>query len=231
MVLALSLGLAPSVKALTLSSIKTEIRIRIKDTSSSRQRYSDTQLLNMINQSQRDIVNFTWLVQKSTSFALVSGTTYYSLPTDIIQINRVTYKRQKLPQGTLTSLDSRFNYSSWQLTSGTPDTYFQDPAQTDKIGFYPFPNSTSTGTVNILYTAQAADLASDSDVPFNSLSRWLPYNDLIIYDVCYKVFLIEGEPPKVTEYRNYYETRLKQIIDLIGKNPDYVPGVSGPNPR
>jgi hypothetical protein len=217
--------------SMNLGTIKTEIRLRIKDTNSSRQRYTDAQLTNLINQTQRDVVNFTWIVQGSSSFPLVSGTTYYSLPSTFIQILRVTYNGRKLPQATLTSLDSRFNFGSWQTTSGTPDSYFQDPTQSSKIGFFPYPNSTSTGTVNVMFSIQATDLSSDSDVPFNSETRWVPYHDLLIYEPCYKIFLIEGEVAKVAEYKNYYEVRMKQIIDLIGKNPDYLPGFSGPNPR
>lgn len=221
-----------SLHALTLDQIRTEVRIRIKDSNTSRQRYTDTQLTNLINESQRDAINFSALIHKQTSITLVVGTTYYTLPTDVMMIERVTFKNKNLPEQTLTALDSAANYGAWEQTSGTASNYFQDPTQSTKLGIYPFPaTAASTGTVKVMYQSQGTDLSSASDVPFNSETRFYPYHDLLIYEPCYKIFLIEGEYQKATEYRGYYELRLKQMIDYLGSRLNYKPGFSGPSPR
>ena len=223
--LSLFVPISPSVVfALDLSDIRTEIRVRIKDTHATNRRYSDAQLLEIINQTQRDVATVSWIIKKSTSITLVSGTTYYTLPTDVFSIDRVTFQYRNIPESSLQELDSRFNNSSWANATGTIDRYFQDLSQPSKIGVYPWPNSSaSTGTLRINYIAQAADLASDSDEPFNGDDRYTQYHDLLIYDPCNKIFLIEGDLPKADQYRAYYEARVQLLLDSVGSRPNYRP--------
>lgn len=225
----LSLLIAPSIShALTLSQIRTEIRIRIRDSNTSRQRYSDTQLLNMINQTQRDVINYTWLITKSGNISLVSGTTNYATPNDLIGIIRITLDGLNLPEKTLEGLDSDANGGNWLLNHGKPSNYYQDPSLPDYVSMYPWPaTSLDIGTIHVNYSATATDLVSDSDVPFNAIENLLNYNDLLIYEPCYKVFLIEGENEKATEYRTYYENRLQNALTQAGSKPNYNPNFSG----
>lgn len=218
--------------ALTLSEIRTQIRIRIKDVNSSRQRYTDAQLTAFINETHRDVVNFSWVIKKNDDFELVSGTTYYSLPTDIIHINRVTWRRKNIPEETLVSLDSKSNFGDWRISAGPPQAYFQDETMPDMIGFYPFPNnSASTGTVVVNYVAQANELSSDSDEPYNGDDRYQNWSDILIYEPAYKIMLIEGDTAKAGEYKAYAETRLRNMMEKLGLKNNYIPGMSGPNPR
>lgn len=213
--------------ALALSGIRSEIRILIKDNDSSRRRYNDAQLLTFINDAQREISNATWIIHKSTSISLVSGTTYYSLPSDLIEIKRVTREYKGLDETTFDKQDSDNDDGSWETTGGTPSNYFQNESQPDKIGIYPFPNSaTSTGTIRMIYVAQPVDLASDSDVPFNSHNRYAPYHDAIIFYVCMRIFLLEGEMDKSAMYSQLYESRINLMRALVGLKPNYLPGFS-----
>lgn len=212
---------------LTLSQIKTEIRIRIKDSGVQRLRYTDAQLLNIINQTQRDAVNLSWIIKKSTDISLVSGTTNYTLPTDTIALGRVTLRGASLPEVTLETLDSQFNGANWTLSAGLPQDYFQDPARPAQVSFYPWPNnSSSTGTVHINYFAQPTDLSSDSDIPFNSDVRYYPYHDLLIYEPCAKIFLIEGDMGKYQEYKAYYESRVQIFTVQVSNKVNFLPGFS-----
>lgn len=225
----LSVGTLQQTHALTLSQIQTEIRVRVKDTFTGRQRYSDTQLTALINEAQRDVINNTWVVTKSTSFATTLGTTYYTIPSDVLAIQRVTSSFLNIPEATLIKLDGDNGNSAWELSSGKyPQFYFQDYAQSNKIGIYPWPlDATSTTTVKIIYSSQVSDLASASDVPFNGESRYLSYDDLLIFYPAYRIYLIEGEQEKATIYRQEYESRLQVMVQAIGKKPNYNPGVSG----
>lgn len=208
--------------ALTLSEIRTEIRLRIKDTHSSLRRYSDTHINNLTNEAQRDVVNVVWPIKKATTITLVSGTTYYSLPTDLIAIQRVTREFKKIEEVSLEKLDGDFGNSNWESTGGTIRYYFQDPAEPDQIGFYPWPNSSaSTGTVKVLYWAQGTTLSADADKPFNSEDRYAPYHDLLIFYVCYRVYLLEGEIEKASIYRQEYESRLVVMRERVGSKPGY----------
>ena len=225
--LLLLLFLVSPVHALDLEDIRTEVRLRVKDSGVST-RFTDAQIDSFSNEGQRDVVNATWVIKKSTSITLVSGTTFYSLPTDLIAIGRVTWRNRNIYEATLTKLDSDFNNSAWLDTGGPPQKYYQDPTQSDKIGIYPFPNSaSSTGTIKINYFSQGTNMSADSDVPFNGENRYISYHDLIIFYDCYRVHLLEGEIDKATLYRQEYEARVLLMRDRVGSLPGYIPGLSG----
>lgn len=216
--------------AVTLSQLRTNARLLIKDTSTSRQRYTDTQINNFINEAQRDVINNTWALSKNTSITLVLGTTYYTVPTDLIGIQRITYERRNIPETSLIKQDGDFSNSSWETSNGPPRFYFQDPSQTTKIGVFPWPqNSASTGTLRMIYYAQAVDLSADSDVPFNSEVRFTPYQDVLEYFVAYRVYLLEGEVDKAGLYRQEYESRLGTMAGRIGMKSNFNPSFSGPS--
>ncbi len=219
-----------AAQALTLSDIRTEVRVRIKDTFTNRYRYTDQQLTNLINEAQRDVINNTWVLSKSYSFTTLANTTYYAIPTDLLAIQRVTSSNLNIPEVTLIKLDGDNGNSAWETFSGSAlQYYFQDYAQPNEIGVYPFPlDGNSTTTVKIIYSAQGTDLVSDSDTPFNGVPRYESYDDLLIFYPAYRVFLIEGEQDKATIYRQEYESRLTVMEQAIGRKPNYVPGMAGP---
>lgn len=227
LVLFLLLAGVASSSALTLSEIRDQIRLRIKDSNTSRQRYTDTQLNTLINEAHRDVVNATWVILNSTSITLVSGTTYYSLPSDTIDIARVTFDYVPLKETTFQDRDAQ-TPGSWETSGGRPSRYYQDPTQPGYIGFQPFPNSvTSTGTIRIQYYAQANDLSDDTDEPFNGDNRYVPYHDLLVFFPCYKIFLLENEIPKAQAYAQEYESRVILMRDRVRSKPNYFPGFSG----
>jgi hypothetical protein len=214
--------------ALTLSQMRDNIRIIIKDTDATRRRYSDAQLLTMMNEGQRDINNSTWIVSKSTAIILVSGTTYYSIPSDVIEITRLTREYKSLDETSLNKLDSDAAGSAWELMGGTPVQYFQDATIPDRIGINPFPNNTSsTGTLRLQYIAQPLDLSSDTDIPFNASNRYLPYHDLIVYYVCTRIFMLEGDTAKLGVYSQLYESRIQVVKEKVGSTPNFIPSFSG----
>lgn len=216
--------------ALDLSGIRDAVRLRIKDVgvSGQRQRFSNTQIDELINQTQRDVVNITWSVKASTTIVLSTGTTSYAMPSNFITVDRLVFENRNLEEVSIAGLDSRFNNADWRSTGGVPEVYYRDTKLPDEIGFYPWPadDSTSTGTIVIDYFAIATDLSADSDEPFNSINRLQQYSDLMVYEPVYKVFLIEGQMEKAAEYRQYYENRLKVMVDLEGQRPNWFPSFS-----
>lgn len=219
-------------KALFLQDIETEVRYRVKDSAASRTRFSQDLIDTFINQGQRDVVTFAMPLYKTEVIVLAQGTTYYTIPTDVMAIERVTFQNKNVPEQTLTSLDSIANYAAWEQSGGPPTAYFQDPSRSSSIGVYPFPNTaSSTGTLRVMYAAQVQDLVSGLDVPFNAEARFYPYHDILIYYAVYNLLYIDGEIARAQEFKAIYEVRLKAMIDSIGARPNYKPGFSGPNPR
>lgn len=218
---------AVPARALTLAEIRTEVRVRIKDTATDRRRFSDAQLTALINEAQRDVNNAAWVVGVSTSVQLVSGTTFYALPEAAIAILRVTRDYRLLKEVTLDKLDADFMGGAWFMTGGIPTSYYQDLTNIDQIGLYPWPNgTTSTGTLRIDLVSQPADLSDDTDEPFNADERYKPYDDLLIFYPAYRVFLIEGDE-RATLYRQEYESRLQVMRDRVGRKPNFNPSFTG----
>lgn len=216
------------VHALSLSDIRNQIRLIIKDNDSSRRRYTDDNINFLINEGQRDVENLTWLLSKNTTITLVSGTTYYSLPTGVVEIARVDKDYQLLDEVSVDKLDSDNNGSKWQNQGGVPLKYFQDSTRIDSLGFYPYPSGTaSTGTVHVYYVRKPTDLSADSDIPFESIDRYLSYNDLLVYYPCIRIFMIEGDVNKATFYSQIYETRIQALKEKAGSTPNFIPSFSG----
>lgn len=217
--------------ALTLSQLQTEIRLRVKDTSISRQRYSDTELTNLINEAQRDVINTTWATEKTYSFDTSVGTTYYAFPTDMIVITRVTSNNLLLPEATLIKLDADNPGVAWQtLTGSLLQYYYIDHSHASHFGIFPLPADTSsTSTIKLWYYDQSADLSSASDVPFDGHEHLQQYSDLLIFYPAYRIYTIEGDLDKAKYYRDEYESRLKIMNDKIAIKPNYNPSFSGPS--
>jgi hypothetical protein len=217
-------------EALTLSEIRTQIRVHVKDVgvAGTRQTFTDAQLNALINEAQRDVINATWAIQDQTTISLVAGTTYYALPNDLIEISRVTFNNKNLKETTFAAEDAEASNAAWETTGGLPSKYFQDSTQPGYIGFKPYPNtSANTGTIKLFYIAFPSDIANDSDVPFNGVPRLYAFHDLLILYTCYKIFLIQGNQTKFQMYATQYESRIALMAGKYGSKPNYTPGFSG----
>jgi hypothetical protein len=214
--------------ALNLGEIRTEVRLHIKDSNTSRQNYTDAQLNSMINQAHRDVCNISWVIKKSDDFELSVNTTHYALPTDLIQITRVTFRDEALTEKSIAGLDGEFEESDWETSSGYPEDYYQNPVLPGYISFYPWPaTSSSTGTVKVQYIAKANTLSSDSDTPFNGDDRFQDYSDILIWYPVYEIYAIEGRTDKAQYYLNAYESRLTFMMDKLGQRPNFMPSFGG----
>ncbi len=210
----------------TLSAIRTAVRINIRDTatSTSLQRYSDSTLNTFINEGQRDIVNNTWILSSYTSFSLSDSVGSYTLPTDVISIQRVSRSNGNLPEVTMAQLDFDTGNSTWPVITGLAQYYYQDKSTPDSISIYPIPNASNLGTLKIIYYCTATTLSSDSDVPLNSTSRFLNYHDLLIWYASFRILYIEANP-KATVFKDLYDTRLRVLYEDYGAKPERVPEV------
>lgn len=215
--------------ALTLSEIRDQVRIRIKDSYADRERYSDEQLNSFINESHRDVVNAAWPILKRSTIALVTDQCYYEIPEDVIDISHILITPTYVPlsEDSFEGMDSKS--PGWFLATGRPSKYVQDDATPQYIRVHPCPNSvvTSTGNLIVYYFSQANVLSSDSDIPFNNQDRYLPYNDTLTLLTCYKIFLLEGELQKAQFCLQEYESRVSLMRDRIRSKPNFMPGFSG----
>jgi hypothetical protein len=212
-------------QAITLATLRADCRVLIKDGGAVRNRFSDAQLLRFINEGQKDLVQYAKPIRRSTQFELVSGTTYYSAPSDFLNVIRLTRSYQVLPEQSIQSLDKQVQ---WQTVPGLPASYFVNHSSRTLIGFYPFPNTTnSTGTIRMEYSAQAADLAGDTDQPFNSIVELQPYAYYISLWCGYRASLVDQMTANAQAYYAEYRRGSDMLSADAFSRPSYRPGAVG----
>lgn len=217
--------LAAPAQAITLSTARSDCRVLVQDTGTTRNRFSDAQLLRFLNEGQKDLVQYAKPIRKSTQFELVSGTTYYSAPADFLVPIRVTRSYQLLSEQSIQSLDKQI---SWQTVRGLPISYFVNHSSRTLIGFYPFPDAaTSTGTIRMEYSAQATDLSSDSDQPFNSVVELQPYGYLLPFYCAYRASLIDNDVTQAQAYYAEYKRGSDMLASDAFSRPNYRPSAVG----
>ena len=217
--------MAAPVNAITLATIRSDCRVLVKDDGATRNRFSSAQLLRFINEGQKDLVQYAKPLRKSTQFELVSGTTYYSAPSDLLAPIRVTRSYQLLPEVSIQNLDKQIQ---WQTVAGLPINYYINHSSRTLIGFYPFPNTTSsTGTIRMEYSAQATDLSGDSDQPFNSVVELQPYGYLISFYCAYRTSLIDSKTVQAQAYYAEFKRGSDMLANDAFSRPNYRPGAVG----
>lgn len=231
--------------ALTVSEIKTGIRRCVLDnpTNTNFRRYSDALLLSFINEAQTEIVNVTWLAEKTSSYALSPNTTYYKLPSDLIVVHYVYYKNNIGQNIVMEEVSQKGLYDAnpmWERnTSGSPFQYWvsdstnpaNQQAAPKNISYIPILSRTSTGTVTIWYYSQEPDLVSDSDVPFENRLHLKTYHYAIVYHVSSRLMEMEGKYDRATAYQNRYIGYLGLIQNKLGQMPGFHGSIEIPSNR
>ncbi len=223
-----------SLHALTLKDMKIQIREQIDDRSDPRHRYSDTALIYMLNEAQRDMVNKSWCLEETYSTTLSLRTTYYNLPTDFVAVKEFNFVESNGRTRQLEEKSERVLYQSnpdYARQSGQPMYYFTRFSTTTatqlEFGLNPVPaTASSTGTIYLKYYAQATDLSSNSDIPLGGFRHLYPYHSALVHYAIWKFKLLMGDPQGATVYLAMYENEVKTMISLLGMRPNYSPSLS-----
>lgn len=191
------------LSAETASSLIQKTRTLAKDPSSSgRVRFTDSQILDFLNEGQRDTIGATFCIRKNYSFDTSSGSIFYNLPSDYIKVYRLLSNNSRLEESTVLKLDQQF--LNWENSTGTPTNYYVSLASRTMIGFYPYPNNnTSTTTIKLEYFAQSVDMAS-SDTPFNAIVEFIPFHSMLAYYASAQMFYIDGLITSADRYMARY---------------------------
>ena len=218
--------------ALNLGQLRTELRRNLRDTDATRQRYSSSTLLDYINESQREIVNATWLADKTTIYVLTPNTSYYDLPSDMIAVEKVYFKNSQkqtieLDEESIKSLYDK--NPDWERQSGTPNWYWvsnpKSPVATStsnlQISYIPIPFNNSTGTITMWYYNQVPDLSDDSDIPFEGRANLYPYHMSIVYHATARIKLSERKTDEANFYLQLFATYVNEIKNRLGQMPNY----------
>lgn len=217
----------PLKAAETLSQLITDARVLTLDAASStRQRFSDTQITQFLNVGQRQAMINNHCLQQNLVFQLVPGTTYYSLPSNYLAITRVTIGSKWLLEMTPASLDGRSR--SWETASGYPTYYFTNYSSRSLVGFAPWPaTSSDTDTVKVEYDIQANDLINSTDQPFNGINELQDYHHMLAYFAAYVMETIEGQTAQAQAFLGIYTNGVKEMTNHCTERPNYLPSAAG----
>lgn len=222
----LLLALPGLLHARTLGDLRSDARLLVRDsgTTSTRFRFSNSQVNDLINECQRETVAYAWPITKASSFELVAGTTYYSLSNDFLAIRRVTWRNRVLDEKSPKALDSM---KEWETVSGSPINYFVTFSSRTLIGIYPFPaDSTSTGTVKVEFFSQADELTADANVPFNGIREFYPLHHLLAYCAAGKMAAIDGQSDLAGLYFKVYSDGVGRLSETAPARPNYTPSLN-----
>jgi hypothetical protein len=211
----------------TLSQLITDSRVLVLDSASTtRQRFSDTQITELLNQAQRQAVNHSRCLSAALTFSLTPGVTYYALPSNFLYFERVTVGSKWLQEMTPAALDGRSR--GWEASSGYPTYYFINFSSRTQIGFAPWPAaSTDTDTVKVEYDIAANDLANSTDIPFNGVTELQEYQHGLAYYAAAIMATIEGLDSQAKAYMSVYSQTIKDMTDSCRERPNYLPSATG----
>lgn len=225
--LVLLASLIAPVRSETTAQLISGARLLALDAASStRQRFSDADILKFLNQGQREALTVTRCLRQSTSFQLVTGTTYYSLPSNYLAMERLTVGTKYLQEMSPAGLDGRSR--AWEAASGYPTYYFVNFASPTVVGFAPWPaQSTDTDTVKMEFDVQATDLAVGTDVPFNGVATMFDYHHALAYFAAAMMSAIEGQPQRQQLYQGVYAAVVAAMAKRCLDRPNYLPSGTG----
>lgn len=217
--------LVGQASALTLSEIRTEARRWADDSLTTRQRFSDSQINSWINEGQKLIDMRTLCMYDSYSFDLVTGTTYYDLPSNFLMVKRVRVTDIDIHEASPAMLDNKKGID-WEEQEGVPQYYFINFASRTKIGFMPFPDSSeSTGTVTVDYIAFSDQLSNDADIPFNGIAEFSAYQYALPLYAAYKMAVIDERTDLAGILYGQFDAIVNLMSGLCIGRPNYKPAL------
>jgi hypothetical protein len=177
-----------------------------------------------IDEWQEQFVLDTRALKDVQTTPIVSGTYEYDLPSDVMDILRVSHNGLKLERVSAYDLDVLYD-ANWADDTGTPTKYFVDlDPDNKKIRVYPIPQSEDASySLIIEYVKMPPALADDTSVPWNSHTLMTPYHMAIAYGVAADLLrprLLADPNPQpiqatIREYEHQYDKLKGDCIETF----------------
>lgn len=132
-------------------------------------------ILSYINDGQVDIARHTGCLQDAVETDAIAGQRAYALPPNFLGIRRLTYNGKKVSQIALEDLDEIASNRDVNNPTGEPSHFY---IWANEINFYPIPDVSAVGNIDIFYTKLPEPLLGDLDVPEIPVSF---HEDLVRY--------------------------------------------------
>lgn len=168
--------------------------------------WTQEEVLAYMNERLVRFIMETGLLRERTLLPVTSGTAEVPLPNDLVEVRRVALTGG----GVLTKIDTfalDHGTTGWEVVSGTPYAYVEEPLQTLTIQLVNTPSA--SGTVDVLYVKAPAEIVAGCWIlPIPSIMT--PY---IKYGIMADMFMKQGEANS-PERAEYCEGRFAEGIEL-----------------
>lgn len=175
--------------------------------------------VDAINDAQKQFALDSGALFKDRAYTTVAGTSTYSLPSDFICEDTVTYDGLPLKPISRHSLYTLYPATDWTLLTGTPKYYMTDPeAASLSLRLIPIPQEAKT--VSMRYAPLPADVSSGSDVVLNSSTLLVQFHLGISALAAW--IILQGEivtpeiQAKMREMMKIYSDAVTKAVDKFG---------------
>lgn len=176
--------------------------------------WSDTELLQWVNDGTNDIVSRTQCLEDIESETLVANTYSYALTNEFIAIKAVVYKAATgnewtLERGNFQGSAGKFSFGHSENMTGAPAYFIQ---WENSVIVYPIPDSTAAGdTIDVYMIIKPTTVTATDDVKV----PWYYDRALTLYVAAQALFK-DGQYSKATKIMNDY------LAELDRYRTDYV---------
>ena len=169
-----------------------------------------------VNRAQEQFALDSKALFKDKAYTTVSGTSTYTLPTDFICEDTVTYNGYPLIPVSRHTLYKLYPDTDWTLLTGTPKHFMVDPEEASLVlRLIPIPQEAKA--VSMRYYPMPAAVSAGSDVVLNSSTLMVQFHMAIAAMAAYLVLTFEESTPAVSDKRREL---IKIYADGVAKAVD-----------
>jgi len=201
----------------TLADVRTAAALRLGDSGFTI--WASAELTVYVKEGQADLVRKTgclWFKSDHANLVPVAAQGTYTLPSDLLLLERLTY--QKMKMFPLTRRDAEMRDPLYRTTEGLPRYYIMEGDGIGTIRYVHVPSAAGAATdVSIEYQRRAATLSADGtalDIPDR-------YADYVRHYVMWKAYERDG-PGQNLKMADHYRIRYEEGIARMLKRKDQI---------
>ena len=173
---------------------------------------SSVSLTAKLNEARAEVQIEVGYKKSEATFATVSGTRAYSLPSGIQTVESARISDKRLRSTTVKAKDAISH--DWWADSGTPKQFFMRGAKS--IGLYPNPNAILTVTVYGLSSLTALSVTTDTDTDMPE-----PYQYIFPIRACLNIAGADSgsemNQDRVKYLQSRHDSLYKSLVEYIGE--------------
>lgn len=187
---------------LTLSEIRSRVRIRYE--ASSTTRWADAVLDAAINDGIEELSEVSRYYERWVSIPLLENRTYYDLrgltPETVLSVNAVWHESGN--RWLTPSIVADRDRAEWETTNGQPTEWFTRGLWW--LGLFPHPSADQDQWVRVYYSAVAPRLEEDGEEPRQLPDEFVPaLEEYALYELTHQ----DGESEKALTWYGKYKAR------------------------